>query len=178
MEAGLGVPPLPPQLPSCPRLSRRPSACLEPGASAPASPPRAVAAGQAARGCSGQGVPPPLAPLHPICTLALKPPEAPQPSSVSQAGMRLRVRRVGLQTPVYTTSSGLGEAGGRTALTVIPGYPALSLPTALGGAGEHSTPSWPRPQGSCNDLPEAQEPRRVQAGSPGVPPLHTTGPQA
>ena len=143
------------------------------------SPARGVAAGQASKqDCCGQGVPPPQAPLYPLCTLARKPPKAPKLSSISRGGMRLRVWHVGLQTPVHTPSFSLGEVGGRGALTVIPGSPALSLPTALGGAGKHSTPSWPHPQGSGNDLPEAEEPYRLQAGSPGVPPLHTAGPQA
>lgn len=143
------------------------------------SPPRGVAAGQASQqDCGGQGVPLPQTPLHPFCALARKPPEALKLSSISRGGMRLRVWHMGLQTPVHTPSFGLGEVGGRGALPVIPGSPALSLPTALGGAGKHSTPSWPCPQGSCNDLPEAEEPHRLQAGSPGVPPLHTAGPQA
>lgn len=140
------------------------------------SPPRGVAAGQASkRDCGGQGVPPPQVPLHPFCTLARKPPKAPKLSSISQGGMRLRVWHVGLQTPVHTPSFGLGEAGGRGALTIIPGSPALSLPTALGGASEHSTPSWPRPQGSCNDLPEALRTRSLTGYRRGaLESLHST----
>lgn len=92
------------------------------------------------RGCPATGSPPPY--LHTYT-------EAPRSSSAQLCLTSCDEAQslvVGLQTPVRTPSSGLGAAGGRGALTVLPGNPALSLPTALRGAGEHSHKAPPSSQ--------------------------------